>query len=424
MPEMTLGKDAAGYGILNLSRRALKALSSIEGLSGGALSPLARMQAPEGAADARSLVAAWEPLDDTWKWAVPALIDPHHTIALVLGDGNTNAVGQYLFPDAEAYGPGFHLDVGGESASLTGPVSLGILQVGIYSHLAFEEVVELEPFRADLSPDHFWVLAACLDAFRAAILERRIQRVGGAPAGVGPTEISKAWTDGISIINPGWVVSLFSLLVPASVPRDLPQRLPDLLKQMSRQGLLQELKGPVYAFPESLSPLLWGPTMTLNFGLVRQRLAQPELVESTILGGWRMPGGIWLADLSDIENSGVSLVLGGPTLATEIIDDLLGDDSLAPSWDAFSLETSYSRDVIVSQLSQLSHREESVASASGTSIGETEKLTCSACGKELKADLNFCNACGTPVPQRGFCNWCGNRLLQGARFCRKCGKRV
>ena len=464
MVDITLREDTAGYEKLDISRRALKALSGIDGLTGGPLSPLARMQAPAGTADTGALVAAWEALDDTWRWAVPALVDPRRTIALVMGDGNTNVIGQYLFPDAEAYGPGFHVDVGEEAVSLTGPLSLGLLQVGLYSRLALEEVVELEPLRVDLAADHFWVLMACLDAYRAAALERRLLRAGGAPRGVGQAEIAKAWVDGISRINPGWVVSLFSLLVPDRVPRDLADRLPRLLPEMSRQGHLEEVAGPgaggaLYALPEALSPLLWGPTTALNFGLVLQRLAQPQTAESTVLGGWRTPGGIWLADLSDMKNNGVALVLAGPTLAGGIIDDVFGDDSLSPRWDEFAMDTPYARDALVSRLRAMPEGGEPGTAAGvtapedrapasrrfcagcGNPLGEglafcnkcgkpvgKSQIACSACGKELVEGLKFCNACGEPVQRKeeqlDFCPECGSQLRKGARFCRECGKKL
>jgi hypothetical protein len=419
-----------------MPRRALKALSGLEGLTGGPLSPLARMQSPAGAADAGALIATWETLDDTWRWAVPALVDPRRTIALVMGDGNTNVIGQYLFPDAEAYGPGFHVDVGEEAVSLTGPLSLGLLQVGLYSRLALEDVAELEPFRVDLAADHFWVLMACLDAYRAAALERRLLRAGGAPPGVGPAEIAKAWTDGTSLVNPGWVVSLFSLLVPDQVPRDLAAKLPRLLRETSLLGHLQEIAGPgaggtLYALPEALSPLLWGPTTAFSFGLVLQRLVQPQTAESTILGGWRTLGGIWLADLSDMENSGVTLILAGPILASEIIDDVLGDDSLSPPWEEFAMDTPYARDALISRLRAIPEGREP-GTTGGEVATEDEEIEsrayCTACGNPLGEGLAFCNKCGKPVGGarlgQASCTACGNPLGEGLAFCNKCGKPV
>lgn len=421
-------EDDAGYDTLVIPRRGLKALSGIDGLTGGPLSPLARLQSPAGAADAGALIAAWEALDDTWRWAVPALLGPQRTIALVLGDGNTNLIGQYLFPDAEAYGPGFHVDMGREAVSLTGPLSLGMLRVGFYSHLALEEVEELSPFRTELAADHFWPLMACLDTYRAAALERRLHRAGGAPPGVGFAEIEKAWVDGTSSVNPGWAVSLFSLLVPDRVPRDLPERLPRLLPEMTRQGHLKEAVSPgaggvLYSFSESLSSLLWGLTSVLNFGLITQRLAQPRSAEVTILGGWRTPGGVWMADLSDMDSGLVSLALTGPALADDIIDAILGNDTLAPPWEEFAMETPYERDVLVSRL------RETVAAAPERALASHG--FCTHCGRQLLEGVRFCRECGAEVEipeaavaaaMRPVCPGCGLQLRPGARFCRMCGK--
>ena len=433
MADIAPRENAAGYEKLEIPRQALKALLGLEGLQSGPLSPLARLQSPAGAADTSALVAAWEALDETWKWAVPALLDPRRTIALVMGDGNTNVIGQYLFPDADAYGPGFNVNVREETVTLTGPTSLGLLHVGLYSGLALEDVPELEPFRVDLAADYFWVLMACLDAYRAVALALRLQRVGGAPRGVGPAGLARIWADGTSSFNPGWAVSLFSLLVPDQVPRDLPERLPRLLQEMARKGHLQEVADPggtLYAPPEALSPLLWGPTMSFSFGLVAQRLAEPQMAEVTVLGGWRTPGGVWLADLSDMNNSGVSLAFTGPTLAEEIIDDILGDDSLAPPWEEFVMDTPYTRDAMVSSLRSIPA--EAVSGTAGGEIASDEmqasRRFCTACGNPLGDGLAFCNKCGKAVgAARGgpvTCSACGNPLGEGLAFCNKCGKRL
>ncbi len=431
MADITPREDDAGYETLQISRQALKALPRIEGLQSGPLSPLARMQSPAGSADAEALIAAWEPLDDTWKWAVPALLDPHRIIALVMGDGNTSVIGQYLFPDADAYGPGFNVNVGEESVRLTGPLSLGLLHVGLYAGLVLEDVTEVEPFRVDLAADHFWVLMACLDAYRAVALALRLQRSGGEPRGVRIAGIAKSWSDGISSFNPGWAVSLFSLLVPDQVPRDLPERLPRLLPEMNRKGHLQEFADPggtLYTPPEALSPLLWGPTTAFSFGLATQRLAEPLTAESTVLGGWRTPGGVWLADLSDMKNGKVSLALTGPTLAEEIIDEILGDDSLAPPWEEFTMDTPYTRDVLAPRLRAIPAADEHAAAGVSSSPG-----SCARCGEPLREGARFCRGCGSELPAAEtvvadvrliFCPGCGNRLREGARFCRECGRRL
>lgn len=439
MVDLIARKDSAGYEALSMSRQALKALSGLEGLPGGVLSPLARMQAPAGPAEVGELITAWDALDGTWRWAVPALIDPRCTIALLVGDGNVNLVGQYLFPDAEACGPGFKVDVEEKSLSLTGPLQLGELAAGFYSHLMLEEVAEPEQFRMNLAREHFWTLIACLDAYRAAALGRRILRAGGAPRGVGLMEIVEAWADGTSMLNPGWAVSLFSLLAPDDVPRDLAKRLPRLLPEMARKGYLDEQKDTgsgqtYYGFGDNLAPLLWGLTTALDFGLVIKRLVQPQAMGFTLLGGWRTPGGIWLADLSDMVNSGVSLVLTGPRLTTDLIDDVLGDDTLAPPWEEFAMETPYMRDAVISSLRTMPESRETGTGVRETAQADrttTSRRFCKRCGEPLDMDVRFCRKCGLEAGMAGVgragmssCPGCGYRYQRGAKFCRECGREL
>ncbi|MDI6831941.1 MAG: zinc ribbon domain-containing protein [Actinomycetota bacterium] len=428
----------AAYQSLELPRRALKALSGLEGLAAGPLSPLGRLEAPAGAADAGALASAWEKLGGAWEWAVPALFDPHRTVALVMGDGNTNLVGQYLFPDAAALGPGFHLSVGGEALTLAGPLSLWFLGAGLYSRLALEDVMEVEPFRIELSAGHFWALMACLDAYRAVALARRLRRLGGGPAGVGLEDAAKAWSDGVSFPNPGWAVSLFSLLVPDLVPRDLEQGLPRLLAEMARQGHLQaagESGEVLYALPEALSPLLWGPTTALSFGLVSQRLAGPGGAEVTILGGWRTLGGVWIADLSELGLGKAALALLGPTLATAVIDNVIGEDTPAMSWEGFAMDTPFARDALVSRLREMEAAGKAAAAATGAPE-EAAPATpgfCARCGHELREGARFCRGCGAEVPgaEAGAaapaavyrrCPWCGSKVAEELAFCNRCGK--
>lgn len=433
-------EDPAGYGRVSLSRRALKALSGPEGITGGALSPLAAMEAPAGAGAADELISAWGSLDGAWKWSVPALVDPHRTVAFLLGDGNLNVVGQYLFPDADGCGPGFEVEVEEHGVELAGPLSLGELKIGFYSRLDLEEVAEPEPFRMNLPADHFRVLAACLDAYRSAALGRRLLRMGGAPPGVALAEIVEAWADGTSMLNPGWAVSLLSFLSPATAPQDLAVKLPRLLRKMSRQGYLKEVGDAgsgqtLYSFASGLAPLLWGLTTALNFGVAAQRLVLPQAAEVTILMGWRSARGIWLADLGDMENGGVTLILAGPMLATDLIDEALGDESLAPPWDEFVMETPYGRDAMISRLRRLQAGEE--AEAAGRGKGEPPAPSfCTRCGSPLVKGAAFCRKCGTAVPRQNgktggeagkpqpSCPNCGYVYPGGTRFCRECGARL
>ena len=49
---------------------------------------------------------------------------------------------------------------------------------------------------------------------------------------------------------------------------------------------------------------------------------------------------------------------------------------------------------------------------------------CEHCGMKVKADAQFCSACGKPViakPSKIFCQTCGTELEDGEMFCPKCG---
>ncbi len=471
MAEMMPSEGTMEYRSLAIPRRDLQALAGVEGLVAGALSPLARMRAAADGADPGELIAAFEGLDETWKWAVPALLDPHRAIALLVGDGSVNLIGQYIFPDAEARGPGFGMDISEEAVVLKGPVSLERLEESLHMSLMMEDVAYVEPVSFDLAEADFWALMACLDAYRTAILALRVVRAGGMPSGVGAEVVSKAWEDGVSKANPGWAVSLFALLAPDRVPQDLPGRLPGLLADMARKGLLREVpssEGVLYSFHEAMTPLLRGLTMAVNFGLVTQRIIEPRAIEVAALGGWRTAGGIWMADLGELESRGAKFLLAGPDLAAGIIDDLLGFDALITSQGDFAMETPYARDVVVSRLresgdkarmaavteaapAQRSGAERTFCARCGDRLREGARFCrscgaevpreevadavtgrmsriCVSCGSEVAEDHSFCRQCGRPVeearPSPALCDACGSTLLEGASFCRQCGKPV
>jgi len=442
MADVTPRKEPSGHERHGISLQALKALSDIAGLPGGPLSPLSRVRRPQGPARADELLAAWENLEGEWTWSVPALLDPHCTLVFLCGDGNVNVLGQYVFPDAEAYGPGFEVTVEGERLELTGPLSLGELVVGLHSRLALEEAAEPARFRVELTADHFRALTACLDAHRSLTLGRRLLRIGGAAYAVGLADILEAWADGTSMLNPGWAVSLFQLLAPAAAPVDLAKALPRLLGEMARAGYLREETDTasgqtLYAFAENLEALSWGLVDALHFGLAVRRLGQPQAAEVTVLGGWRTPGGIWMVDLGDMEESGATMAFVGPGLASDLIDDALGDDSLAPTWEEFAMETPYARDAVVSRLRH-ARDEEAAVTAGGVGAVPTSPSFCTRCGTPLQEDVLFCKKCGAPVrrPPAGesrpgqdtvrqaACPNCGRINAAQANFCRGCGMRL
>lgn len=437
----------AAYETLAISHRALKALGELEGEALGILSPLSAMRVPAGEAAAEELVSTWESLNGTWEWSVPALVDPHRTIAFLLGDGNLNLAGQYVFPDAEAHGPGFEVEALEDRIEINGPFTLSELKFGLFAYLSLDDVAEPEPLRLSLPADHFRALAACLDAYRAAALGRRLLRKGGVPSGVSLTEIVEAWADGNSMPDPGWLVSLLSLLDADRAPRETAKRFPRILQELSSRGYLDESKDPasgqtLYSFPSALLPILHGLTSGLGFAVTTQRLSAPATVESGLLMGWRTPWGVWLADLSDMERAGVFFALAGPAAVADILAEMLGDDTLAPPWEEFAIETPYTREAMVSRLRRQWSGKSARHSAGIPAGGESTPLSphyCVRCGAPLRKGAAFCGNCGAAVARRNIqsrstdapssgstnpCPNCGYACSPRAKFCRKCGTRL
>lgn len=244
------------------------------------------------------------------------------------------------------------------------------------------------------------------------------------------TDLVDALADGTSMLNPGWTVSLFSLLAPDDMPDDLAKRLPRLVPEMVTKGLLDEIEDTqsgqtVYGLQGEMRRMYGDPSSTLHFGLAVNRLVREEVAEFSVLGGWCSPAGIYLADVSDMRQRGVTLLYTGPELATTLIDECLNAEELAPPWEDFSMETPFTRDRLLSLL-----REERPPAAG--------PKTCTYCGKELAEDALFCRSCGKPVERAAepeardveaaekpsFCSYCGKKIRPGARFCRNCGKAV
>ncbi len=393
MPDIPrLRRDAAGFETLDLSGRGLVSLATPAIRAGGTLSPLARMSLPDGSPDDEALTAALQNLAGPWIWSVPALFDPGRAIDLILGDGTSGFAGQYLFPDPEGYGPGFQVSRAGDRVRLTGPVSLAVLRAGFFSRLSLETVADPGPIHVELPADHLWVLVACIDATRAAALERRLQRQGGAPAGVSAAQIVRAWGDGIASPDPGWTVSLFRLLAPRRMPADLAERLPDLIAEMVRLNRIRQVDPdgagePLFTLPPLLSPLVWGLSGSLNFGLVSQWLDDSDSIEGTSLIGWRTPSGIWLVDLGEEEVGEALLLFVGPDQFTEIAAEVLGDESLATPWEQFMVKTDLDRDTLVSRI-------RGVPPWSSQETAPPQRRFCTQCGQDLSSNARFCRSCG------------------------------
>lgn len=391
--EMTNGGEdsATLYRSLDLPVRGLQGLFGKDEPDCGPLSPLARLPACDGPPDPEALASVWESLQGEWVWSVPALVDPHRVIAVILGDGYSSFVGQYVFPDNEALGPGFLVEIHPETFRLIGPVSLDDVRAGLFSRLSLEQVADPEPARIETDADHFWTLTACLDAFCEVALARRLLRLPGVPAGVDAGQIAKAWANGIASPDPGWSVSLFRRLAPARVPDDFASRLPQLLEDMVRDGALRRIVAPdsgepLFAVPGELKRLSSGSANTLHFGLVSQVLGSQSESEISLIGGWQTPDGVWLADLGDLEQEKVTLACLPPEVVVDVVDQLFGRTAPGLPSVEFTMETAYDRASLVSRLRDLAPR--------GTTPVRHAQGFCPRCGGAVAADARFCRSCG------------------------------
>ncbi len=376
---------------LDLPVRGLQGLFGTDMPACGPLSPLARLPVCDGPADPEALASIWESLQGEWIWSVPALLDPHRVIAVIFGDGNSSFVGQYVFPDDEAHGPGFLVEIHPETVRLTGPVSLEEVRAGLFPHLSLELVADPEPARIEVAADHFWTLTACLDACCEVALARRLLRLPGVPAGVDAGQIAKAWANGIASPDPGWSVSLFRRLAPARVPDDFASRLPQLLDDMVREGALRkivapDLGEPLFAVPGELNRLSGEFVNRMHFGLVSQVLGNQSESQISLVGGWLTPDGVWLADLGDLDQEKVSLACVSPDVVVDLMDQLIGRAEPGPREDGFTMETVFDLASLVSRLRDLS-------SPGRVPVHQAPGF-CPRCGGAVSADARFCRSCG------------------------------
>lgn len=320
---------------VTLSRAALETLRELPGLGCGALSPLARIARQDAPADRQALLDALAALDGPWSALVPALLDPHSTITLLLGDGATALMGQYLWPTADGRGPGFRAVVEADTVRFSGPLSSEQVWLSCLDLMSVNSLAEVQPLQMTLDLEQFWATLTLLDAYRMALLRRRLSRQGGDPAGVSSAGLAEAWNTGLAAVDPGWSVSLFALLRPDLIPERFAERVPGVIDRMDSAGLLAKLPGDpgdplgdVYIFGEGLDRLCQAVISgARQVGLSVERLRAVREVELTTFGGWRTPGGFWLADLSQVQLHGtgtVSVTLLGKTALSALIEGALG----------------------------------------------------------------------------------------------------
>ncbi len=345
---------------IRISKQALKAFGELPDLRVNALSPLARMQPPDGAADKAALITALAGMDGPWLAAPPALLSPGRTVEVLFGDGDTARIGQYIWADPDGRGPGFRATIGKDVLRLAGPIEREDVLLAALDLAAMPGVGELGPAAITFSLEQFWATLALFDAYRMTLLRNRLARGIGYPAGVTQQTLAEAWRAGIGRPDPGWCVSLFALLRPDLVPAGFEALAIPAIDEMDGADLLARLPGDaddpvgdVYILGPGLDDLcnaiLDG---VVQFGMSVQRLRAADEIDLATVGGWRTPVGFWLADMSAIPFGGtgpVVLSLLGPSSFSDLIDHVLGGNAQVPA-GPFEMATEYSRDALLDAL--------------------------------------------------------------------------
>ena len=392
MAEALAESEQSSWMELDLPLSALAALGALPGLTCGPLSALARTPAPAGPPDSAGLLGLLGEMASVSPWIVPALVDPQLSACLIAGNEDYPALHQYAWPDADGRGPGFELAVGDDALTMRGPVGMPDLREELAALLAQDDLPDTPVLTMALSASDFWVLAALSDAYRMTLAARRLSRAGGVPLGVLVSEVLEAWRVGLAERNPGWAVSLFSLLAPDTVPTDFSGNLRETLERMDDADLLMVLEeelsagpGATVVFGEGLQLLVAGLAGQLTlFGLTVQRVRQGQ-VELTVMGGWRTPNAVWLVDLSGLKEDQVQLVLA----SRELLDDLRGNLLGGEPDESFAMETPYTADALRARLS--------TAGPSEVANATSEVRFCGKCGTKLEAGWKFCTKCKASV---------------------------
>ena len=378
---------------VKLPKAALAALTAV-GLRCGGLSPLARLQPGPQPPDAGALRQVLTGLPATFTGCMPALLDPQLTVLFLAGDGVGSLAGQYLWNDRDGASPGFQLSVQPEDLTLAGPVDLTVVALSLQDRLSLGSVVEPAPLGFSLTAGEFWVLTALLDAYRDARLRRQLARIGGTPVGVAAGDVRAMWLAGRSVTNLGWGVSLFSSMLPDAAPADFEAALDGVLTALEEAELVARLRGEsndplgdVLLLGDSLQALAEGVSNAVLFGLAVQRVRQPGQAEVLTLGGWRTPGGIWLADFCDLDEDRVTLSLVGPGFFTGLLDVALNPATTEPA----APSVADARYTVAGLLAALEGAPAPApAATSGTHF-------CTQCGQPLNQGAQFCRSCGAPA---------------------------
>ncbi len=351
-------KDETTLRELRFSRRALKSLAEIPGLECGGLSPLSRIASPAEAADRPGLLSSLRGLDRDAAWALPALVDPRLTVALLLGDDERQLTGQYLWPDPLGARPGFQLAVEASDLVLRGPFTVEQAELTLLDFLSLGSVAEASPVNLTLKADELWALAALADTYHVAALLRRASRMSGPPAGLRVKDVVSTWQAGLAEPHLGWAVSLFSRVAPEAVPADFASRLPAVLHAMARSGLLVSLEaeagdplGDLLLLGEALESLCRGRRTSIQFGLRLTSMPLPGHAEVLLLAGWRTAGGLVAIDLSAIAQDRVLALLLGPSAFSDLLQEAFREEPAASPAGAFAPDPRLSLESLLSSLS-------------------------------------------------------------------------
>ncbi len=378
---------------ITLPKAALAALTGA-GVRCGGLSPLARIAPGQPPPDAAALQQALTALPANATGCMPALLDPRLAVLFLAGDGTSALAGQYLWNDPAGASPGFQLAVQPEDLTMAGPVDLTEVALSVQDRLALGSVAEPDPVAFSLTAGEFWVLVALLDAYRDARLRRQLARIGGTPVGVAAGDVRAMWLAGRSVMHLGWGVSLFSALLPDAVPADFEGHLDGFLTALEEAELVMRLRGEandplgdVVLLGDSLQALAEGVSQAVVFGVAVQRVRQPGQAEVLTLGGWRTPGGIWLADFCAMDTGRVTLSLVGPSFFTGLLDVALNPPATEPGAPV-SPDARYTAAGLLALLDGTP-----VAAPAATSTARF----CTQCGQPLSGAARFCVACGAPA---------------------------
>lgn len=432
-----------------LSRSALQALRRIPHLVVSPLSPLAHLEPKAERDDPAALLRTWQQEHEVWTWAMPALMNPHRAITLLMGDTDTAVLGQYLWEDPYGLMPGIRVGIEPEQIAVEGPILPETVLMGLLETLHLSGMRETEPIRIQLSKRAFWTVMTLLDAYRMALLKNRLLRKGGFPKGVSLRLLQEAWVLGCSQKDLGWAVTMYASLLPDDVPPNFEAALPQALVELSEAGLLSVLNPedgredePIYVFDEALEVFFQTlvPSSML-FGLVVQTIQQPEQVAYSVLGGWRSSSGIWLADFAEFATGSVELMFVGSHFLHTALETLIITDSLTTNVQPYSPDQRYHPDVLARALMDTRktiNPTPVVTIPVNPAFGEVQvsvsdhppvaEQSCSTCGHPLAPDARFCAQCGMAVQEVAVavptCPACGTALREGVRFCTKCGMAV